>query len=166
MGGGPGFRVHQFGGPRMQRRTRAQTQRTETTNSGLSFSQFIPLLFLFLLPLLSSLFSGSTSAGPSVRFDTPSPPHVQKRTTPKFNLNYYVDPKEVEDYSARKLHQLDQKVEVEYVSGLRHGCQVEIRKREQMVQDAQGWFFPDIEKMKQARAMELESCKKLESLNR
>jgi hypothetical protein len=34
-----------------------------------------------------------------------------------------------------------------------------------MVQDAQGWFFPDVEKLKQARAMELESCRKLESLN-
>lgn len=165
MGGGPGVRVHQFGGPRVRRRTREQTQQAETASPGLSLSQFFPLLFLFILPLLSSLFSGSTPSGPSVRFDTPSPPMTEQRTTPKFGLNYFVDPKEVEDYSSRKLRQLDQKIEVDYVSNLRYHCQSELQMRERMIQDAQGWFFPDVEKMKEARTLDLPSCKKMETLN-
>ncbi|KAL1960208.1 hypothetical protein VTO42DRAFT_8751 [Malbranchea cinnamomea] len=165
MGGGPGIRVHHFGGPRVRRRPREQSQQSDTASSGIAWSQFLPLILLFVLPLLSSFFSGSTSSGPSVRFDTPSPPFTQQRTTPKLGLNYYVDPREVEDYSARKLRQLDQKVEVDYVTHLRYECQAEIRTRERMIQDAQGWFFPDVEKMKEARNLELRSCKKLESLN-
>jgi hypothetical protein len=88
-----------------------------------------------------------------------------KRTTPKLKLNYFLDPREVEDYGQRKFHQLDQKVEVDYVSKLRHECENEVHTRDRMIQDAQGWFFPDVEKMKEARELELRSCKKLESLN-
>jgi len=33
-----------------------------------------------------------------------------------------------------------------------------------MMQEAQGWFFPDVEKMKEARSMELKSCRQLDSL--
>ena len=167
MGGGPGFRVHQFGGSRPRRRPRdANSQPGEAAPTGLSsLTQFLPLLLLFVLPLLSSLFSSSTPSGPSFRFDTPAPPHTLKRTTPKLKLNYFVDPTEVEDYGPRKLHQLDQKVEVDYVSNLRYECENEVQARDRMLQEAQGWFFPDVEKMKEARSLELRSCRKLESLN-
>ena len=166
MGGGPGIRVHQFGGPRVRRRTREQTPQTERAAGGFSLSQFLPLILLFLFPLLSSLFSGSTPPSrPSVRFDNPSPPYTEQRTTPKLKLNYFIDPVEIEGYSPRKLHQLDQKVEVDYVSNLRYECQSEVQARERMIQDAQGWFFPDVEKMQEARSLELRSCKKLEKIN-
>lgn len=167
MGGGPGFRVHQFGGPRPRRRPREATNQADAAPpSGFSsLSQFLPLLLLFLFPLISSLFSSSTPSGPSFRFDSPAPPHTLHRTTPKLKLNYYLNPIEVEDYSTRKLRQLDQKVEVDYVSKLRYECESEIRARDRMIQDAQGWFFPDVEKMKEARKLELRSCKKLESLS-
>ncbi|EFW20030.1 hypothetical protein D8B26_003500 [Coccidioides posadasii str. Silveira] len=167
MGGGPGIRVHQFGGPRPRRRPREANQQSETASAGglSSLSQFLPLLILFLFPLLSSLFSSSTPSGPSFRFDSASPPHTLHRTTPKLKLNYFLNPTEVEDYSARKLRQLDQKVEVDYVSNLRYECENEVRIRDRMIQDAQGWFFPDVEKMKEARKLELRSCKKLESLD-
>ncbi|KAI1939135.1 Chaperone protein dnaJ [Ophidiomyces ophidiicola] len=167
MGGGPGVRVHQFGGARPRRRPREANQQSDATpaNGLSSLSQFLPLLLLFLFPLLSSLFSGSTSPGPSFRFNTPAPPHTLHRKTPKLKLNYYLNPIEVEDYSPRKLRQLDQKVEIDYVSNLRYECESEVRARDRMIQDAQGWFFPDVEKMKEARKLELRSCKKLESLN-
>lgn len=167
MNGGPGFRVHQFGGARPRRRPReANPQSDETPPRGLaSLSQFLPLLFLFVLPLLSSLFTSSTPSGPSFRFDTPSPPHTIQRTTPKLQLNYFLNPTEIEDYSPRKLHQLDQKVEVDYVSNLRVECESEVQIRDHMIQDAQGWFFPDVEKMKKARSLELRSCQKLKKLN-
>jgi DnaJ family protein B protein 12 len=87
------------------------------------------------------------------------------RTTPRLNLNYFVNPRDVEDFSARKFRQLDQRVEVDYVAKIKYDCESEVHLRERMIQDAQGWFFPDVEKMKEARAMELKSCRRLEQLN-
>ncbi|KAJ5105459.1 Chaperone protein dnaJ [Penicillium alfredii] len=167
MGGGPGFRVHQFGGPMPRRRPRTNTDgQPEPALDGWTFlRQLLPLILLFVLPLLSSLFSGpSAPTGPSYRFDTPAPPHTQHRTTPRLNINYYVNPVDVEDYSARKLRQLDQRVEVDYVSSLRYECENEVQARERKMQEAQGWFFPDVEKMKEARAMELTNCRRLDKL--
>lgn len=166
MGGGPGFRVHQFGGTRPRRRPREAAAASEPPPSGWAYlQQLLPLILLFVLPLLSSLFSGSsTPSGPTYRFDTAVPPHTMQRTTPKLKVDYFINPVDVEDYSARKFHQLDQRVEVDYVTKLRYECEAEVQHRERMIQDAQGWFFPDVEKMKEARAMELKSCRRLESL--
>jgi len=86
------------------------------------------------------------------------------RTTPKLDINYYVNPVDVEDFSARKFRQLDQRVELDYVSSLRYACDAEVNARERKIQEAQGWFFPNVEKMKEARAMELTNCRRLDSL--
>src|SRR4051794_24320604 len=99
MGGGPGFRVHQFGGPRPRRRPHEANGDGEAATPTLSssLSNLLPLLILFLLPIISSLFSPSTPtpAGPSFRFDSPSPPHTMHRTTPRLKVNYYLNPEEV-----------------------------------------------------------------------
>lgn len=125
----------------------------------------IPLILLFIFPLLSSLFSGSTTpTGPSYRFDAAVPPHTLQRTTPKLHVNYFVNPRDVEDYSARSFRQLDHRVEVDYVTKLRYECENEVNAQDRLVQEAQGWFFSDVEKIKAARAMELKSCRRLESL--
>lgn len=169
MGGGPGFRVHQFGGNRPRRRPReANNAQSEPAPSVWAIiQQLLPLILLFVLPLLSSLFSGSsTPTGPSYRFDAAVPPHTMQRMTPRYNINYFVNPTDVQDYNARKFRQLDHKVEVDYVSKLRYECENEVRVQDRMVQDAQGWFFPDVEKMKAARSMELKSCRRLDDLNR
>ncbi|KAH3160487.1 hypothetical protein KXV34_007787 [Aspergillus fumigatus] len=136
MGGGPGFRVHQFGGPRPRRRPREASAQAEAAPSGWATFQF----------------------------DAAVPPHTMQRTTPKYNINYFVNPRDVEDYSAKKLRQLDTKVEVDYITKLRYECESEVHARDRMMQEAQGWFFPDVEKMKEARSMELKSCRQLDSL--
>ncbi|KAL4798892.1 hypothetical protein BDV19DRAFT_339460 [Aspergillus venezuelensis] len=166
MGGGPGFRVHQFGGNRPRRRPREADGQSEPMPSlAATFRQLLPLILLFVLPLLSSLFSGggSTASGPSYRYD-PIPPHTQQRTTPEIKIDYYLNPKDVADFSSREFRNLDKQVEVDYVKKLRYECESEIMARDRMIQDAQGWFFPDVEKMKAARAMELKSCRKLDTL--
>ncbi|KAJ6127010.1 J domain-containing protein [Penicillium sp. IBT 18751x] len=166
-GGGPGIRMHQFGGgvPRRRPRPTADGQSEPPVDGWGLVRQLLPLLLLFVLPLLSSLFSGSsTTAGPTYRFGNPATPHTMGRTTPKLDLRYYVNPVDVEDFSQRKFRQLDQRVELDYVSSLKHDCDREVNARERMIQEAQGWFFPDIEKMKEARAMELTHCRMLDSL--
>jgi hypothetical protein len=168
MGGGPGLRVHQFGGPRPRRRPREANGQSEPAPSGwASLQQLLPILLLFILPLLSSLFSSttSTSSGPYFRFETPVPPYTMQRTTPRLKINYFVNPVDVEDFSTRKFNQLDQRAEVDYVTRLRYDCDSEAQIRDRMVQEAQGWFFPDAEKLKEARSMELKSCRRLNALN-
>lgn len=167
MNGGPGFRVHQFGGgiPRRRPAANATGQPQGNMDGWTLLRQLAPLIILFVLPLLSSLFTGSaTPAGPSYRFDTAKPPHTMGRTTPNLNLNYFVNPLDVDDFSARRFKQLDKQVELDHVRALRFECENEVHLRERKIQDAQGWFFPDIEKMKEARAMELKSCQRLEKL--
>lgn len=164
LGGGPGFRVHQFGGGRPRRRPREATgdPNQAPQSAGSVLSNLLPLLILFVLPLLSSIFSSSTPAGPSFRFDTPEPPYTMQRTTPRLMVDYYLNPVEVEDYSNRKLRDLDKRAETSYVTNLQYDCQTEIRTRNRMIDEAQGWFFPNVEKMQAARNFEMRSCRKLD----
>lgn len=164
LGGGPGFRVHQFGGGRPRRRPReANGDPNQAPQSATSvLSNLLPLLILFVLPLLSSIFSSSTPDGPSFRFDSPEPPNILRRTMPHLNVDYYLNPAEVEDYSNRKFRDLDRRAESSYVTKLQNECQLELRTRNRMIDDAQGWFFQDVDKMREARNYELRNCRKLD----
>lgn len=164
MGGGPGIRVHQFGGTGPRRRPRNAAGQEENPPSGLAaLTQLIPILLLFILPLLSSLFTGSSSSGPEVQFQR-SPPNTLHRTTPRFQVNYYLDPRAVDGYSDRKLRQLDQTAEVKYINILKYECQVEHSERNRMLEEAQGWFSTDERKLREARAMPMRSCNRLNEL--
>lgn len=167
MGGGPGVRVHQFGGGRPRRRPgTAQPPGQESAPSITSaLSSLLPLLFLFILPLLSSLFSGdSTSKGPSVVFNGPKTPWTQARVSSGLKVPYFVNPVEVEDYSTKQWKNLDKVAETKYVHQVNGLCEYELRQREQMKQDAQGWFFVDEVKYAQARKMPMPNCKRLREL--
>lgn len=164
LGGGPGFRVHQFAGGRPRRRPRdANGQETEAPQSRMgALSNLLPLLILFVLPLLSSLFSSAMPSGPSIHFQA-GPPNTLHRTSHRLKVDYYLDPKDVADYNAHKLNDLDRKAETQYVSNLQYECQIETRTRNRMVEDAQGWFFPDADKMREARNYDMRSCRRLDS---
>jgi len=167
LGGGPGIRVHQFGGARPRRRPRDPNAPEEATPSLQStLMGLLPLLFILIIPLLSSIFSGSgsTPAGPSMRFDNAVPPHTMHRHTSRYKVDYYLNPAEVESYSSSQFNRLDQRAEVNYVQDLNLKCEVERQSKQQLVNEAQGWFFQDPEKMHQARTMEMKSCRKLESM--
>lgn len=164
LGGGPGFRVHQFGGGRPRRRPRdANGNSDEPPQSAMSaLSNLLPLLILFLLPLLSSIFSSTTPSGPAIRFDSPKDPYTMHRVTSRLKVNYYINPKDVVDYTFGKMKELDKKAENKYVTDLQYECQMEHRQRNRMVEEAQGWFFQDPDKMQAARDLEMRSCRRLE----
>ncbi|KAL9605007.1 MAG: hypothetical protein Q9219_000195 [cf. Caloplaca sp. 3 TL-2023] len=166
LGGGPGFRVHQFGGNRPRRRPReANGNSGEAPQSALSvLTNLLPLLILFVLPLLSSIFSSTTPSGPSIRFDAPTPPYTMHRTTSRLQVDYFLNPVEVEDYSNRNFRDLDRKAENSYVTNLQYDCQQEMRKRNRMIDEAQGWFFQDVEKMREARKADKIRNKRLAKL--
>lgn len=167
LGGGPGVRVHQFGGARPRRRPRdpnAPEEPPATLRS--TIMGLLPLLILFVLPVLSSLFSGSstTAPGPSMRFDGPVPPHTLHRLTTRMKVDYYLNPVDVEQYTPHKFSQLDKQAEVNYIKQLRLGCDQELEARQQLINEAQGWFYQDMDKIQRAREMEMRSCRRLDDL--
>lgn len=167
IGGGPGVRVHQFGGARPRRRPgTAQPAGSEGQQGASSaFASLLPLLFLFVLPLLSSIFSGpSTPTGPSFVFEHPRAPNTQERVSHRINLHYFVDPKDVHDYNLKTWRKLDVQAENQYVHTIEVRCQNEKFQQRKAMEDAQGWFLIDEEAMDRARKMELKNCKKLQKL--
>jgi DnaJ family protein B protein 12 len=165
LGGGPGFRVHQFGGGQPRRRPRAANgnaaeERPQSTMGALS--NLLPLLILFVLPLLSSLFSSAMPSGPSIHFQ-PGPPNTMHKTSHRLKVNYYLNPDDLIDYTPRKLSELDKKAETQYVTQLQYDCQIETRTRNRMVEEAQGWFFQDVDRMREARNYEMRSCQQLDA---
>jgi len=146
-------------------RPRPRNAHEGTSSSGLStLTQLLPLLLLFVLPLLSSLFSGSTPSGPSVRFDSPVPPLTMHRVTPKYKIDYFVNPVEVEGWKARQFSSLDQRAEVDYISSLKYQCEVESQRKRQEINDATGFFFTDEERLRRARTMPMPGCRRLDEL--
>lgn len=164
LGGGPGFRVHQFGGGQPRRRPRAANangeERPQSTMGALS--NLLPLLILFVLPLLSSLFSSAIPSGPSIHFQ-PGPPNTLQKTSQRLKVDYYLNPQDIVDYTGRKLNDLDRKAETQYVTQLQYECQIETRTRNRMIEEAQGWFFQDVDRMRDARNFEMRSCQRLDS---
>lgn len=170
LGGGPGIRVHQFGGggPRRRPATARQPGAEEQTGGASSaIANLLPLLFLFILPLLSSIFGGSsTAAGPNFVFEQPRAPHTQERISSKININYYVDPKDVHEFRAKDWRKLDDKAETQYIHTVNVRCQNERYQQQQALENAQGWFYVDEDAMQRARNMDLKNCKKLDKIMR
>ncbi|PSK34572.1 hypothetical protein B9Z65_8898 [Elsinoe australis] len=170
LGGGPGVRVHQFGGGRPRRRPHNhQRDPNAPPPSPLSAIQsLLPIILIFIFPLLSSFFSGmfgsSSPSGPSFRFDAPVAPLTHKHVSNALKVPYWVNPVEVQEYSASQWRKLDKRAETRYVSTLDYECQVEQDRRQRLVNEAVGFFFTDQDKMQKARTMEMRSCRRLEEL--
>ncbi|RMZ81008.1 hypothetical protein DV738_g2495, partial [Chaetothyriales sp. CBS 135597] len=139
MGGGPGFRVHRMGGQVPRARPRDAEERAASGGS-------------------------SGPSGPSVRYDSPVPPMTMHRVTPKYQIDYFINPADVDGWKASKLHSLDQRAEVDYVSNIRYQCEVETQRKRQEIQDATGFFFTDEERLRKARAMPMPGCRRLDEL--
>ncbi|KAI1132628.1 DUF1977-domain-containing protein [Nemania abortiva] len=167
VGGNRGFRVHQFGGAGPRRRPRADGQpgQQQQASPWDTLVSLLPILILFVFPLLTSLFSGFGESQPSVPtmvFDTPQPPQTYHRTTPRLNVNYFVNPNDIAGWQDHRLRQLDKEAELGFVRVLRRRCDAEMSTKQELFDRAQGWFFPDPDKMKVARDYETPSCKRLD----
>lgn len=167
MGGGPGIRVHQFpgGGPR-RRPTTAQPNGTQQQPSlSSTLSSLLPLLFLFVLPLLSSLFSsGSQDQGPSVVFESPRGTNTHARTSSQLKIPYWVRPNDVTGYTKRDWSNLDTWAEKKYIHTVNVNCEKERYQQSKLEQEAQGWLFVDEVKLRQARDLPMPYCRRLREL--
>ncbi|OAA32610.1 hlj1 protein [Moelleriella libera RCEF 2490] len=169
FGGGPGIRVHQFGGGRPRRRPREaqQDQQQQQPQSALqNLMTLLPILIFFILPIITSLFSGGSLSGssPKMHWDSPQPPYTERRTTPKYNINYFVNPKDIQSYSKSKLSQLDRTAEVNFLRSLETRCEYENIHQRRMREDAMGWIYEDRDKMAAANAYPKPNCERLRSM--
>jgi DnaJ family protein B protein 12 len=129
----------------------------------------LPILLLFIFPILTSLFSGGSSppAVPSMVFDYPQPPvFTLERTMPTIDAKYYVNPDDVAQYSKYKLSQLDKTAEITLVGRVRVECEHEMLHKQRLREAAQGWFFQDPDKMAMAEKVEMPNCKRLQTFGR
>ncbi|KAF2155552.1 DUF1977-domain-containing protein [Myriangium duriaei CBS 260.36] len=165
--GGPGVRVHQFGGNRPRRRPHNHAPDTPPSAYA-TLQSLLPIILIFIFPLISSffsnIFSSSTSSGPSVRFDGPRPPQTYHRTSEGLKTNYWVNPTEVKEYGAREWTRLDKRVDNRYLTNLQYDCEAESDRRVRLQQEAMGFFFTDTKKLDEARNMPMPSCSRLHEL--
>lgn len=181
--GGPGIRVQTFGGGTPRRRRPppessaggAAHQHPQQPEAEASFRstviQLLPLIFLFFIPLLSSLFSdlgtgySSTAKRPEYRFEEIHP-FTKMRTTPRHHIPYWVSPRELKEFSMtdKKLREMDKRVETIFVSNLQKDCKTEMIQQQREIEDASGWFWEDVDASKKAREKVLISCMRLREL--
>jgi DnaJ family protein B protein 12 len=162
MGGGPGVRVHQMGGNGPRRRPHNHANQPPASPLA-ALQSLLPLLLLFIIPLLSSLFSGAAPTYPNVRFDTPSTPYTHHHASAKLKVDYYVIPEDIADFTPRNWRDLDSHAENRYIQELGTKCELERTLKERAKQKAQGFFSRDQAKWQLAEAMAKPACDKLES---
>jgi DnaJ family protein B protein 12 len=125
-----------------------------------ALQSLLPLLLLFIIPLLSSLFSGGAPSYPNVRFDKAAP-YTQHHASAKLKVDYYVSPKDIADYNTRNWRDLDSYVENKYINKLGSECEWERNLKQRAYQEAQGFFSRDQVKWQRAEAMATPACDKL-----
>ncbi|KAK9447035.1 DnaJ domain-containing protein [Limtongia smithiae] len=181
--GGPGIRIHSFGGgspfssfgggaqPRRPQTNGANGANANTESlSPRMLLQLLPLLLLFIVPIISTFFDSSSSSDSGIfqtkaRFEfTPAPPYTAERVSRNYKVPYYVNPSETADYSDKRLAQLDQRAEASFVRILQNKCDYEYDLRQRKLEESQGWFFVNQEKYEKAKGMKMESCDRLRSL--
>lgn len=167
--GGNGFTFQSFGadgfdpftGARRQTRRPQQQQRQEEPSMFDTLRQLAPVLIILLATLLSSLFSGEDT--PEYLFTKTSKYPVQ-RETPRLHIPFYVGEKFAVHKSDNKLRNFDHKVENLYVQDRRAKCSREQVAKNNLMEDAQGWFYTDQRKMEAAENMPMPHCQELRDL--
>lgn len=165
--GNNGFTFQTFGNNAFDPFTgRPRTRRRQETPQGdpsawETLKQLAPILVILLATLLSSFFSSEST--PEYSFIRTSKHSVQRRT-PNFKIPFYVGDSFADDKLTSKLRNFDSKVESVYVQDRRARCSREQVRKNDLMEEAQGWFYTDHQKMRQAEAMPMPNCQELRNL--
>ncbi|KAK6347672.1 hypothetical protein TWF718_005511 [Orbilia javanica] len=177
-GGGPGIRIHHFGGQNPRRRANANADAGPEVDNSIQSTviRLLPLILIFAFSLISSILSGfgggttgtGTSQYPGPHFKwAQDASYTQKRYTPTYKAAFYVNPSDIEKIPAEKLtytlKRMDNYAETVYIKGLTMRCDKEYERRAAKIQESQGWFLVDQKKLDEAMAEPMRSCQKLAS---
>lgn len=168
FGGGPGIRVHQFGGARPRTRPReagADGERTEGSSAFANLLGLLPVLMFFILPIIMGMFGdGDGPSKPHIVFEKPASVYTMPRTMygipADVPANYYVSPDEMKrfSYSDSKLAELDKYAAKVYKVQVKTQCEIERRNRQSLKEQAYGIFWVDEKKMAEAENMKMPYC--------
>ncbi|KAJ3165215.1 hypothetical protein HDU88_004298 [Geranomyces variabilis] len=164
---GPGFRQNSF---RRPQRHHHQNQQQAPQSQLMQFIHLLPVLFIFVFPLISALFSGLTGDNdpqPTFNF-VATASHNQPRTTGMRHVQYYVNPRTWARWKAPRsrpddLRKFDQAVEGEYYRDLRQRCAQEQEHKAFNIRSAHGWFTVDQKRLRAAQKMPTPKCDELRS---
>lgn len=172
--GNNGFTFQSFGGgdsPFMRHRRTHHRPRQGQSQSGTSQQEqqqnstsemlraLLPLLLVLIVPILTSLFTGELS-GSDYSFSPTSKYNIERRT-PRYSIPYYVTNNFEQKFSgksAKQMRNFDNKVESIYVQDKRSKCSREQIHKNELIEDAQGWFWTDEDKLKRAENMPMPNC--------
>lgn len=156
-----------MGGARPRRRPREGAQGQQEGGGFQTLLGLLPILLFFILPMITSFFSGessSTSAGPRMVYDNPIHPYTERRTTPNLGVEYFVNPADVSKFKEGQLNKLDRTAERNLAVHLKNECENELMYRQRLLDAAQGWFYQDPAKMEIAQSYRLPSCDRMKNL--
>lgn len=97
-------------------------------------------------------------------YDNPIHPYTERRTTPNYGVEYFVNPADVAKYTNDKFNRLDLKAERNLIVHLRNECESELMYKQRLLDAAQGWFYQDPEKMAIAESYNMPSCERMRYL--
>lgn len=165
FGGGGGG--HPFFQQHPQQRRRAQQPRAQQQRQGTyldTLQQLAPVLLFLLIPLLSALFSELSA--PDYSFAKTSHFNVEK-ATPRHHIPFYVNENAMakKNLSPSQQRNFELKVENMYIQDKRLKCSKEQIMKNELMEEAQGWFSVDHRKLAQAENMPMPNCQRLRQLN-
>lgn len=145
-------------------RQRQRTQPPENVSVLDTIKQLAPLLLFLLVPIFSAIFSDNSS--PEYSFNKTSV-YNSERSTPRYKVPYYVakDFERNKDMTKKQIRQFGLKVENLYIQDKKSRCSREQTIKNEMIEDAHGWFFTDEEKLRQAQELPMPNCEALRNLN-
>lgn len=148
---------------RFYQRQQQQRQQQQQEGNGHSILytllQILPLIFLIFISIPSF---GSREPGYSF---VPSREYPKEIKTYNHKVPFYVNPREFHfDNSKQQIH-FEDEVEVQFVKNLRRKCDLEMRKKQNRINNAKGLFYVDQKALDEANKMRLYSCERLRSFN-
>ena len=169
--GSGGFQFHQFGGgsPFGAQRQREQARGARAAGGHRrgeplvwdTLKQILPVFLFLLFPLVTLLFGLGSDLTPQYSL-LRLLQYSHQRQMPETSEFYYVSDL-VAKRLAEQLLNFDRKVEQTYLAELFNKCVRERTARQELMEEAQGWFRQDTHKMKRAQAMRMPHCERLQS---
>ncbi|KAG7194224.1 uncharacterized protein KQ657_004939 [Scheffersomyces spartinae] len=163
-GGGP----RGFGGQQARQRAHQQQQRNQQQQAETPMLQFLqqvlPVLLVLVVPMILQFFSGKQVPEFS---HVPTTQHTVTRTTPNYNIPFFVTEGFNKDkkLSRRQMQAFDTNAEHSILKEKRARCNEEMVLKNELIEQAHGWFSVDQEKLAHARSMAMPNCEFLRDLN-